>query len=434
MSSTQFVQIYHPLIGSTITTPVWVALQSVDDHVAHGWLLVDPEATLPDPVTPYYTKEALLSQISAGAAPIGTALRAAFGRQAAAYGDPSGQPDGAVTALTSGQAVQSFGSAPIVVSGGRYVHTPFAAPNSAGYLQADLGKRVGRVWADPIWLAGATGAIALVLPSGRWDQGTFVPAGIHFVMYHDSWHVGYWTGSAESPEYEHGEFATALDDGQPHRVEIVLDGDTAYLNFPDGTTYPVQHANIDSAVSARVIWELYEGDGTADAPAQFAGFGADVVPDAAVAAATPLSVARTQARIPSPALPTVEAAPETVAVSSGESEVMRTSFTVPSNYKQWVQLTAYLEVTSQIQVFFQVRVTTQGGGGGQLQWEQLIVDSAAAKGTYSFGREIDLTGSGFSAGDRVDVVWNVWGTAASGAQIVSDANKAKTMHLSPVAA
>lgn len=75
---TIFLEMYHPDIPATATDPVLVALQAVDDRAAKGWLLFDPDAVLPDPVTPYYTKEALLSQITGGAAPIGTALRSAF--------------------------------------------------------------------------------------------------------------------------------------------------------------------------------------------------------------------------------------------------------------------------------------------------------------------------------------------------------------------
>jgi hypothetical protein len=73
-----FREMYHPNIPSTIAKPALVAEQAIDDQAALGWLLVDPGATLPDPVTPYYTKEALLSQITGGAAPIGTAMRAAY--------------------------------------------------------------------------------------------------------------------------------------------------------------------------------------------------------------------------------------------------------------------------------------------------------------------------------------------------------------------
>lgn len=76
--TTQFVEMYHPNIPATAVTPALVATQAVDEQYARGWLLVDPAAPPPVVNTPYYTKEALLSQIQGGAAPIGTALRAAF--------------------------------------------------------------------------------------------------------------------------------------------------------------------------------------------------------------------------------------------------------------------------------------------------------------------------------------------------------------------
>lgn len=58
MSTTQFVEMYHPLIASTITTPVRVPLQSADDHAGNGWLLVDPDAAPTAPATPYYSTAA----------------------------------------------------------------------------------------------------------------------------------------------------------------------------------------------------------------------------------------------------------------------------------------------------------------------------------------------------------------------------------------
>lgn len=76
MTSTPFVLMYHPALGNAQAS---VSLSSVDDHALKGWLLVDPGVTPPAPSTPYITLAALLSQITAGAAPVGTALRAAFG-------------------------------------------------------------------------------------------------------------------------------------------------------------------------------------------------------------------------------------------------------------------------------------------------------------------------------------------------------------------
>lgn len=130
MSSTQFVEMYHPLIPSTEVTPARVPVQAIDENAARGWLLVDPSGVLPTPVTPYYTKEALLSQIQGGASPIGTALRAALvpkWKPSTAYASgefvlsPSGQIVSANTAFTSGTTYSS--SNWTVVSGGGSAYT-----------------------------------------------------------------------------------------------------------------------------------------------------------------------------------------------------------------------------------------------------------------------------------------------------------------------
>ena len=76
----QMVLIFHPLLPETqlpLGKPKLVALSSVDDHAARGWLLVDPDVAPPAPATPYPTRAELQSQIEAGTGPIGVALRAA---------------------------------------------------------------------------------------------------------------------------------------------------------------------------------------------------------------------------------------------------------------------------------------------------------------------------------------------------------------------
>jgi hypothetical protein len=54
------------------------------------------------------------------------------------------------------------------------------------------------------------------------------------------------------------------------------------------------------------------------------------------------------------------------------------------------------------------------------------------KGTDSAERLIDLTSSGLSAADQVDVVWNVRTPGPSTATVIADANGAKAMHLCTV--
>lgn len=77
--TTVFVEMYHPLIPSTSAEPRQVPVQAVDDYEARGWLLVDPEAVVPDSDLPYATVALVASQLGAGGTPIGDAARAAFG-------------------------------------------------------------------------------------------------------------------------------------------------------------------------------------------------------------------------------------------------------------------------------------------------------------------------------------------------------------------
>lgn len=380
---------------------------------------------------------AVFSDIGVAGTPTDTALRAAYGvgARTKAYGDPTKQPSGTPTSLTSGQPATSFGSAPIAVVSGLYKHTSPAATNTAGYLQADLGGQVGRIGGDVKIPVGATGAIALVLPLAAWSDGSLSEAGVHFVMYRDKWHVSHWNGAGEDL-YAQGTFDTLLDDGGVHRVEINLSGATAYITFPDGSTVKVTDSRIASATSTLAIWELYEGNGGTDAPLAFAGIWADTVPPLGSSAAAPLDVAVGRSLIPRAAVYNIKApaSAAVVPVTTSESEVMRATLTIPTNFKQWVRLSGYLEVAAAVQVYFVVRATTHGGGGGQFEWQQLVLDSASAKGTYDVERLVDLTTSGFTPGDKVDLVWTVWGTANSAANIISDATRAATMLLSSVAA
>ena len=85
---TTFYEMYHPALDNRI---VDVPEQAVDEYEARGWLLVDPEVSPPEPVTPYYTKAAADSRyvrdseldsqaaalVEAGSGALPDALRAA---------------------------------------------------------------------------------------------------------------------------------------------------------------------------------------------------------------------------------------------------------------------------------------------------------------------------------------------------------------------
>lgn len=161
---TTFVEMYHPLLAGTYANPKRVAGQAVDNMAALGWLPLGGGA-VPDPETPYYTKAALLSQITGRVAPIGTAVGAASvtAVEAAATVAPTGQWNFATPPKVAGKP---FGlNLPInVKSHGAVGDTRRVADASisagqmnmssatASFTAADVGKTV------IFFLAGAAGA------------------------------------------------------------------------------------------------------------------------------------------------------------------------------------------------------------------------------------------------------------------------------------
>lgn len=160
MSSTVFVQIYHPEIPETALNPALVALQAVDDYAVLGWLLVDPNAPPPAPATPYITQAALLSQITAGAAPIGTAVMEASvaAVEAEATVNPTGAWNFAQVPTVAGEPI---GSAELATKAdataveGVAVHdgTAGGGTRPTGYARIRWINPVGTTYARPTNMA-----------------------------------------------------------------------------------------------------------------------------------------------------------------------------------------------------------------------------------------------------------------------------------------
>jgi hypothetical protein len=275
-----FRKMYHPNIPATITKPIEVAPESVDDHAARGWLLVDPSNPEPPPSTPYVTRTEADSRNLERTDVLGTdgkvadaalparltdaALRVALvPRAPTAFLDASSLPDGTLPQLGTGQAVSLFGNSPASISGGKIVHTPTAGTNKAAYIQADIGSAVTEIGASVEFPAADAGAIAFVLPLAPWANGSLTPAGVHFVCQGDgSWHVSTWDGATESPIYYAGRIG-ALTGAAPHKFVVEIDraASSLVVRFPDGSTSPtISHANIAGLTSTYAIWELFMYD------------------------------------------------------------------------------------------------------------------------------------------------------------------------------
>lgn len=211
------------------------------------------------------------------------------GNRAASYLDPAAIPDGALPAvgqLASGEVATAFASptapAPLVVASGIISHTPYAAANSAGYLQAELSGRVTRIGAMVAWPTSALGVFALVIPSAAWASGTLPNAGFHLVVNGN----GIWTltrfttgGSTQLANYQsHGRPQNMWGLGYVP-IDVWLDpvAGRCAIYWPDGSSSVVSSAYLSSETANYAIWELYESNGSTDVPATMGRVWADTM-------------------------------------------------------------------------------------------------------------------------------------------------------------
>jgi len=213
--------------------------------------------------------------------------------QPAAHFDASVAPDGAVTAMDTGQVVSNFGAAPATVTSGKIVNTPTGSTPTAAYLQTDLGGLVGRIGAT--FELNGSEIVTLVVPSTTWTDGAgnmtaFNPAAAHFGITQTSWSYGIWTGSGQTI-LATGELN--LTNGVPYDVDLYFDGDTAYVAFSTGEFATVTDSRISSDRASFAIWELYSNT-SADTGAKFHEMRADLAATAAAATGTDVARARSQ--------------------------------------------------------------------------------------------------------------------------------------------
>jgi hypothetical protein len=260
-----------PLIQAAVTIPPSTQHQQLIEAV-DAWLEVNANAwdTIPgkpDVVAAGSTEAEARDEIGAQAVlPVG-------------YYTPVGKPDGAVTALDSGQTVYTFGGSIGAVDDEEIVHTPTGSP-SATYYEMDAGARVWRMGCEVKWPSGALGAATLVLPITPWGPPGGHPsgasaagsvAGIHLsvfgngIWYNSRWNVGSQTIYADYTT--HGRFPTIWD-GEFHKVEVWIDPEKGEGRlFVDGWSSKVfSNVAIANDTGDWAVWEQFNTNGGAEVP------------------------------------------------------------------------------------------------------------------------------------------------------------------------
>lgn len=195
---------------------------------------------------------------------------------------PKTKADGALPAsgvFDTGQPYTTFASptapAPLRISGGRIAHTPYAAVQSAGYLQVQASGRVTRAGCEVSWPSGALGVAAIVIPSAPWSSGVLPNAGFHFVTTgHGVWTLTRFTtgGSTTIASYQtHGRPATDARGAGLVPLDIWFDppNNKAVIQWWDGSRSVITSSYIGSETDTYAVFELFENDGSTDVPAVF---------------------------------------------------------------------------------------------------------------------------------------------------------------------
>ncbi|QFG08146.1 lipase [Gordonia phage GretelLyn] len=199
----------------------------------------------------------------------------AYGLRPEAVFDASDKANGSLPSVAdTGQSMTVFGNSPFSISNGKMVHTPSVANNNAAYAQIELPTNVEEVVVDAEFPSNSTGAIAIVVPSDAWANGSLSAAGVHFVLYgNGNWNMGYWTGSGVTGT-KVGRVGD-MKDGKPKQITLRIDraNSTVYIMAPTGEVIIYTAATVPSQSSRWAIVELYEGV-QADVPAKILRFSA----------------------------------------------------------------------------------------------------------------------------------------------------------------
>ncbi len=195
-----------------------------------------------------------------------------------AYHDPRSNTSGAISDITFGEFIGSYGNAPAYYSNGKITHTPTHGANDAAYIEVSLSNDVGRLGMEVEWSSGQTGSFALLVPeSGGWypayvvskDAGihaTITPAGVvscrrlvgGTLVGGASTQIGPLTGRHS--------FEVLLDYRRTE-VTVLVDGVTT-LRFIDAIAF--------NYLSNRAIFELFAVNGMSDTPGSILAMWSDI--------------------------------------------------------------------------------------------------------------------------------------------------------------
>lgn len=170
---------------------------------------------------------------------------------------------------TSWELLPQTGDNSLRLLGGVYTNVA-SSGQQAGYLTANQNdgrniSRIGQTWKFTSVGAGNNGAATLVVwKTHPISTGAPPDAGVHLAIGRSGWIFGKILNGNPVVPIATGTFSPALAYGVPLTVDVRINGSTATVSLPDGTTQVVTDPDISAAAGPWATIEAFQNDAAAD--------------------------------------------------------------------------------------------------------------------------------------------------------------------------
>jgi hypothetical protein len=170
---------------------------------------------------------------------------------------------------TSWELLPQTGDNSLRLSGGALTNAAVSG-QQAGYLTFNQNagqnvSRIGATWKFTNVGAGSNGAATLVVwKTHPISTGAPPDAGVHLAIGRSGWIFGKILSGNPVVTVASGTFSPALAYDTPLTVDVSINGTTATVSLPDGTTQDVTDADISAAAGPWATIEAFQNDAAAD--------------------------------------------------------------------------------------------------------------------------------------------------------------------------
>lgn len=213
---------------------------------------------------------------------LGARLTTAEGRQPEAWSDFRSAPDGAPTALDSGQSWRLITNTTpdrslTVISGA--LTNAVTSGNNAGYAEVHLADTVTRIGAKVTFgsYSAETGGVCLAILAAPFNNSSIPNMSCHFVLLPTRYTFSVWENPGSKVDLQVRVFPTPLaaDETTEHTVEIQIIGSTAYFMVGGTILGQVTDARIAALGGPYAFWEIYATNAATGSKGRFREVWAD---------------------------------------------------------------------------------------------------------------------------------------------------------------